>query len=233
MEAVLDRAMADAVALQGAGFHGVMVENFSDVPFFGGAVPPETVATMTTAANAIIAEVDVPVGINVLRNDARAALSIAAVTGARFIRVNVHTGSMYTDQGLLHGRAAETLRARAALEADIAILADVHVKHAVAPAGASLADSASDAWHRGLADGLVVSGAGTGSPTESDDVTEVKRAVSEASVLVGSGVTAETVATWLAACDGVIVGSSVMYDGRPGMGVDVERARRFVGAAAG
>ncbi|HNH39334.1 MAG TPA: BtpA/SgcQ family protein, partial [Microthrixaceae bacterium] len=38
-----------------------------------------------------------PVGINVLRNDARAALAIAAVTGASFIRVNVLSGVAATD----------------------------------------------------------------------------------------------------------------------------------------
>ena len=36
---------------------------------------------------------------NVLRNDAAAALSIAAVAGATFIRVNVHTGAVVADQG--------------------------------------------------------------------------------------------------------------------------------------
>ena len=50
-----------------------------------------------------------PVGVNVLSNDAASALAIAAATDARFIRVNVHTGSMNTDQGPIHGRAHETL----------------------------------------------------------------------------------------------------------------------------
>ncbi len=102
-----------------------------------------------------------PVGVNALRNDARAALAIAVATGAHFIRVNVHTGSMFTDQGLIEGAAADTLRVRAALDTRVAIMADVHVKHASPPAGADIADAASDAWHRGLADALIVSGIGT------------------------------------------------------------------------
>ena len=38
-----------------------------------------------------------PMGINVLRSDARSAMAIAAVAVANCIRVNVHTGGMLTD----------------------------------------------------------------------------------------------------------------------------------------
>ncbi|MCA1789526.1 MAG: BtpA/SgcQ family protein, partial [Thioalkalivibrio sp.] len=124
VEDVLDRAVADAAALAKAGFHGVIVENYMDAPFHPGTVPPVTVAAMTRAVSAVVDAVDVPVGVNVLRNDAAAALSIAAVTGAAFIRVNVHTGAMWTDQGLLTGLAHETLRLRRTLGTDVAIFAD-------------------------------------------------------------------------------------------------------------
>ena len=50
-------------------------------------------------------------GINVLRNDAESALAIAAVVSASCIRVNVHTGARVTDQGVIEGEAAATLRA--------------------------------------------------------------------------------------------------------------------------
>ena len=59
---------------------------------------------MTVAIEAVIAATSLPVGVNVLRNDAISALGVAAVTGARFIRVNVLTGLMYTDQGPIVGR---------------------------------------------------------------------------------------------------------------------------------
>ena len=54
------------------------------------------------AISAAIREVSkLPLGINVLRNDAFSALAIAAVTGADFIRVNVLSGVTATDQGLI------------------------------------------------------------------------------------------------------------------------------------
>lgn len=230
MGAVIERALADAEALVEAGFRGLMVENYADVPFFGGRVPAETITAMTTVAGLIVEDADVPVGVNVLRNDAYAALSIAAAVGARFIRVNVHTGSMFTDQGLIEGRAAETLRLRESLRADVAILADVHVKHAVPPAGAKIGASASDAWHRGLADGLIVSGVGTGSETDPSELEGVRVAVPEAPLFVGSGVRADTAGTYLRSADGLIVGSAVMRDGRAGAGVDPERAQAVMEA---
>jgi membrane complex biogenesis BtpA family protein len=106
-------ALADADALAEGGAGAIMVENFHDVPFYPEEVPPITVAALTALIGAMRRRHPrLPAGVNVLRNDARAAVSIAAVTGAAFVRVNVHAGSAVTDQGLLHGRAHETLRLR-------------------------------------------------------------------------------------------------------------------------
>lgn len=233
MDAVLEQAEKDAVALSNAGFDGVVVENYGDVPFFRGPVPPETVAGITAAVTAVRQATPLPVGVNVLRNDARAALGIAAATGARFVRINVHTGSMWTDQGLIEGEAADTLRARTALGSEIAILADVHVKHGTPPAGSRIEDAALDAWHRGLASALIVSGSGTGHETDVADLERVRTAVPNATVLVGSGTTRRTIREILALIDGAIVGSAVMVDGRAGAGVDPARAGDFVRAARG
>jgi len=145
---IVDRVLEDAWALHAAGLDALLLENFGDVPFYGQRVPAETVAAMAVLAREVRATVPLPLGINVLRNDAAAALAVAAVTGAAFIRVNVHVGVMLTDQGQLTGRAARTLRRRAALHAPVAILADVLVKHAVPPAGLSAADAARRAARR-------------------------------------------------------------------------------------
>jgi uncharacterized protein len=159
---LLERARADARALRAGGCHALIVENFGDAPFHKERVPAETIAALALA----LAEVrelagELPVGVNVLRNDARAALGLCAAAGADFLRVNVHTGAMLTDQGLVEGRAADTLRERARLCPRAALLADVHVKHAAVLGGETLEDAAADAWERGGADALIVSGRGT------------------------------------------------------------------------
>lgn len=232
LAAVVDAAVADASTLVAAGFDAVMVENFGDSPFHADQVPPATVAAMTRAVSAVVDAVSVPVGVNVLRNDAVAALAIAAATGARMVRVNVLSGTMYTDQGPIVGRAAEVARARARWCPDVAILADVFVKHAVPPPGLRLVDAARDLAERGGADALVVSGAGTGSPTDPVQV-EAVAAVAGCPVLVGSGATPETVADLLRLADGVIVGSALKVESDPTAPVDPGRARRFVLAATG
>jgi predicted TIM-barrel enzyme len=50
-------------------------------------------------------------------------------------------------------------------------------------------------------------------------------------VVVGSGVTAETVAETLGRCDAVIVGSNIMEGGTAAHPVDPARAKAFVRAA--
>jgi membrane complex biogenesis BtpA family protein len=230
MDAVLERAVADAKALVAAGFDAVLVENYNDVPFFPDRVPSETVAAIAVCVREVLRSVSVPVGVNVLRNDGLTALGIAAATGARFVRINVHTGVMAADQGLLIGRAHETVRARQALGADVLIFADVWVKHAAPFPGAELEQAAEDTFRRGLADALIVTGSGTGKKTDLAQVQLVRRAVPEAPILVGSGVTAKTVSEVLGVADGAIVGSAASWDGVGGRGVDPDRARQFVEA---
>ena len=230
LQTVIDRALADAFTLAETGFDALIVENFGDEPFFPDEVPKITVAAMTRAVAAVRDAVPLPVGVNVLRNDAMAALAVAASTGASFIRVNVLSGAMVTDQGLVHGRAAEVARERVAL-GDAAVWADIDVKHAVPLGVISLEDAASDTFHRGGADVLIVSGRATGQPTSTDDIARVHGAVPEAPVVVGSGVTVETVARILSVADGVITGTSLKRDGITTNPVDPERAAELVAAA--
>ncbi len=230
MDAIIEGALRDASALERAGMDGVVVENFGDVPFYPDRVPPESLAAVTVCVREVVRATGLPVGVNLLRNDAEGALSIAHAAGARFIRVNVHSGVAAADQGLLSGRAHVTVRLRAQLRAEIAILADVWVKHATPFPGSELEQAAEDTFRRGLADALIVTGSGTGKPTDLTRVSIVKNAVPEAAVLVGSGVTPETVSEALAVADGAIVGSVLLRDGIPGERVDPERAAALVRA---
>lgn len=230
LRAVAEAAVADARALADGGVDGIMIENFGDAPFFPDHVPPVTVACMTAVAVAVRGAVALPLGINVLRNDAGAALAVALACDGRFIRVNVHTGAMLTDQGWIGGRAHETVRLRASLHAPVAILADVMVKHAVPPAGMEIADAAQDTWHRGAADGLIVSGRATGAGTPLDRLRQVRSAVPAAPLFAGSGVDEDTAAATLDVADGIIIGSALQHGGRAGNPVDPARVRRFMNA---
>jgi membrane complex biogenesis BtpA family protein len=230
MQAVLDRARRDASVLHEGGVDALLVENYGDAPFHK-TVGAETVAAMTAAVLAVRGATDRPVGVNVLRSDAVSALAVAVATGARFIRVNVHTGGMFTDQGWIEGNAADTIRFRDRIASDVAVLADVQVKHALPVPGATIERDARDAVERGRADAVIVSGPATGEPSSLADVRAAAGAVPGTPVLVGSGVTVETVRETLATAAAVIVGSALERGGVAGAPVDIERVRRLVAAA--
>lgn len=233
MDRVVAGAVDDARTLADAGFPALMVENFGDAPFHADEVPPETIAAMTRAVGSVVTEVGLPTGVNVLRNDALAAVGVAAAVGAPFIRVNVLTGVMYTDQGPIVGRAAAVQRKRAALSPDLEVWADVLVKHATPPPGTDPTQAALDTVERGLADAVIVSGAGTGSEPDLARLAAVRKALPDGTrVVIGSGAGPENLSLLLEHADTVIVGSSLKPGGDPSQPVDPARARAFAEEAA-
>lgn len=233
LDAVVDRAVADARALAGGGFHACLVENFGDAPFSPGRVDAAAIAGMAVAVAEVRRAVSLPVGVNVLKNDAQGALAVAAATGAAFVRVNVHVGAVVADQGLIQGDAYTTLRYRRLLGTDTRLFVDVGGKHAVPLAPVELEQVARDAAERALADALVVSGPATGEPTAPGDVKRVRAVVPDRPVVVGSGVTPETIGPLLTLADGVIVGTWLKRDGRTANPIDPARVAALARAAGG
>ncbi len=230
LDAVVARAVEDAATLEEGGFDALLLENFGDVPFYPERVPPWTVAALTRCAVALRARSSLPIGVNVLRNDARAALAIACAAGLDFIRVNVHGHAAVTDQGLLEGRAHETVRLRAQLAPTVEIAADVRVKHARPLAPGSLTAEARDLTLRGLADVVIVSGEETGQPPRREALDEVRAAV-EVPVWIGSGLRPDNLAALLPACSGAIVGSCLHRAGDLAAPIDAGRVRALLEAA--
>jgi hypothetical protein len=210
----------------------LILENFGDIPFTRGPVGPETVAAMAVVARAVRERVRLPLGFNVLRNDPRAALALCAACGGSFIRVNVHTGAMVTDQGVIEGDAHGTLRLRARLCPEALILADVHVKHAVPLGAIPIEISALDTLERGLADALILSGTGTGQAADLAEIERVRQALPQARILIGSGITRDNVGKYLRHADGLIVGTSLKFGGRVASHVDPKRVTALARAIA-
>lgn len=231
----LAAAQADAEVLTGAGVDGLIVENFGDAPFAKERVPPVTVAAMTAIARELRRDHNVPLGINVLRNDAEAALSVAEVVNADFIRVNVHVGAVVADQGVIEGRARETLLLRKTLGSSVLLFADVRVKHARSLGAAGETDlvtEARDVHRRGLADALILSGVATGEPADPAGFRRVKEALPAVPLLVGSGLSPDNLGDLWPTVDGMIVGSSLKESGDPTQPVDPVRARELFAAAS-
>src|SRR5438067_5912862 len=148
IEQIVKLALADAKAYETGGAHAIFIENFGDVPFTKGCVSPETIAAMAVIGRALREASKIGIGFNVLRNDARAALALCAACGGSFIRVNVHSGAMLTDQGIIEGDAYHTLRYQRQVCPAAKIFADVHVKHAVPLGDWSLEEAGRDTLER-------------------------------------------------------------------------------------
>ncbi|MFP4100236.1 photosystem I biogenesis protein BtpA [Coleofasciculus sp.] len=230
LKAVIDRAEQEATALASGGVDGVIVENFFDAPFTKNQVDPAVVSAMTLIVGRLMNLVTLPVGINVLRNDAKSAIAIANCVQAQFIRVNVLTGVMATDQGLIEGQAYELLRYRRELGSDVQILADVLVKHGRPLGSPNLTTAVQETIERGLADGVILSGWATGSPPSLEDLELASAAANGTPVFIGSGANWENIPTLMQAADGVIVSSSLKRRGRIEQPIDPIRVSQFVEA---
>jgi membrane complex biogenesis BtpA family protein len=220
----------DLLALKKGGAHAVIIENFGDAPFAADSAGPAAVACLTSLACEARELFPGPLGINLLRNDGVGAMAVAAASGADFIRVNVLVGARLADQGILNGIAEKLLRFRKRIGAGhIRIFADVDVKHSAPMApGYTIEDEARDAWERGGADALILSGAGTGHGTDPDHLRRAHSAAPRAPLLIGSGTTLENLHEFLPEASGFIVGTALKRSGK----IDPARVHAFVRALA-
>jgi uncharacterized protein len=235
--ASLDRALRDAESLAKGGVDGVIVENFGDAPFHKGTrddpVPPDVVAGLAVVADRIRREFDLDVGINCLRNDGIAALGAAAVTGAKWVRINVLSGAYATDQGVIEGEAARVRAYKNQLQCDVTILADYLVKHAEPLTAVDPIAGARDLAERSGASALVLSGNRTGEAVDQGLLTGVRSAVGGFPVWIGSGLDLENAPDLWPRCDGAIVGTALKTGGSVLEPVDPARVRAMRDALAG
>jgi membrane complex biogenesis BtpA family protein len=230
LSVIIDRAEQEAVALISGGVNGIIIENFFDAPFPKSRVDPAVVSAMTAIVTRLMELVSVPIGINVLRNDSLSAMAIASCTGAAFIRVNVLSGVMATDQGLIEGCAHELLRYRRELGSDVKIMADVLVKHAQPLSANDLTHAVRETIERGLADAVILSGVATGDPPSLEDLKLAKAAAGSIPTFIGSGANFKNISSLMQFADGAIVSSSLKRQGKIENSIDPIRVSQFVEA---
>jgi uncharacterized protein len=205
MDELVAFALSEAGKLEAAGLDACIVENVGDVPLFRDHVPPATVSAMTVLVTEVRRATSMHVGVNILRNACREALSIAHVCGADFIRCNVVIGAYVTDQGIIEGCAAELTRLRRALGSEVLIFGDVHVKHAHPLFDVPIEYAAQDLAERGGVDAVIVSGPRSPIPPTWERLDSVRNAV-KLPVLIGSGIGIDNVKEFYERSDGVLIG---------------------------
>lgn len=205
------------------GVDALLLENHGDAPFAKDAVEPHVPAILGVFADRLHAAFKLPVGLNVLRNDARSAVAAALAGGGSFVRVNVLSGVTATDQGLIEGKADEVQGYKKRLGFDVAILADADVKFGTPLYRPSWPVLLKSLVQRALADAVIVTGEATGNAPETAKLRAARAAIPETALLCGSGVTADNAPDILPLCDGLIVGSAFKADGYVENPVDFER----------
>lgn len=211
-EKIISHAVSDALILEQAGVHAVIVENMGDTPFTAYLSTPQ-IAALSAAACAVRQKVKIPVGVDAAFNDAKASLSIAGMAGAAFIRVPVFVDTVVFSDGIIKPVARECIAFRKAMGLEhVKILADVQVKHAhMLLPHISIEQSAREAADNG-ADGIIVTGSSIGEETPLAMITRVKKTVN-LPVLAGSGVKASNINAQMEIADGAIIGSSLKEGG--------------------
>lgn len=228
VEGIVEKLRADVRCLLEAGVDSVMFCNEDDRPYVLTA-GLEQVAAMSRIV-AELAPRDRPFGVDFLW-DAKAAMAIAAATGAAFIR-EVLTGVYESDMGVWAPSAGELLRYRRQIGAqNVRVFFNI-VPEFASPLGTrTLAQKARSVVMSSLPDALLVSGLMAGVAPEPALLQEVKEAVGDAvPVLLNTGARADNIAQYLAVADGAIVGSSLKVNGHTWNPVDPERARAFMAA---
>ena len=225
---LLAAARRDRDILLEVGFDAISISNEGDRPYVSD-VPKETVALITWLVSELTRDIAVPFGCGVLI-DPRASLAVAQAVGAAFVRLSY--GVTAGPFGLLVEHPGEILRYKRTIGADdIAVLANLSPHFSTSLDQRPVAEIARTYWALTEAEAIQVHGAGAGVPPQLSDVVTVKEALPLVPVIVASGITAATVADALAVADGVIVGTSLKYEGQILNPIDPERARAFVNAA--
>lgn len=224
---ISQKAVSEAKTMEENGVDGLIIENFGDKLFFK-TVGQEVVSAMTFIAKDIKSSVNIPIGLCVLQSDAMAGVAIAKAIEADFIRIPYYTEVSIVDAGIMESIAANALRYRKYLESDVKFFADVHIKHSYPLMQRPIEYSAEDAYYRGLADAIVVTGRKTGGNTNPEDIKRVKNALPEIPLVVGSGVSEENIEDYFSYVDAIIVATSLNRDGKVEAEPDPSRVASFM-----
>lgn len=207
-EVAFENAKADLEVFQKAGFDAVIIENNYDIPHFENINPSVAVA-MSVLCYQLKQIATIPIGISVLWNDYKIALSIAKTIGADFIRIPVFVDTVETSYGVIKGNSRDVIGFRKSIDAEnILIYTDIHVKHAKLLSSNSLIESAKNAISEG-SDGLIITGKWTGEQPSIEDLKSVREFVGDFPIIAGSGVDNKNIKEIFSYANSCIISTSV------------------------
>lgn len=232
MAKIIRQAVDEAKLLVDAGFEAIIIENMHDAPYLRRQVGPEIVAAMTVVACEVRCAVKCPLGVQILAGANCAAIAVAHAADAQFIRAEGFVFASVADEGMFEeADAGPLLRYRKAIGAErIKVLADIKKKHSAhaITSDIDVGETAKAAQFFG-ADGVIITGIATGQAIRINDL-GTARVATTLPLIVGSGVTPDSVKDLYAYADALIVGSWYKKDGLWANPPDAKRAKELVRA---
>ena len=222
-EDIYKTGIQDAITLETAGFDAILIENFHDTPFPKYRIDDLKFLLFSSLVEKIISKVNVPCGVNILRNACVQALIIATINRGSFIRCNIYEGAYVTDQGIIESVAAEVQQKLKEIRSKVKILADVHVKHATPLGEFSLEEAANNAISRECASAIILSGRATGNLINFEKLKNFVQ-FTKIKPILGSGLTIKNLSNVFPYISGAIVGSSIKVD-KISSTIDIEKAK--------
>jgi membrane complex biogenesis BtpA family protein len=228
MDKIVASALADLTALQDGGIDAVMFCNEHDRPYTLKS-NHAVVASMGFVIGVLRQHIRIPFGVDILW-DPVAALSVAKATGGSFVR-EIFTGVYASDMGIWNTNAGEALRYRTYIHAeDIRVLYNINAEFAAPLAMRPIEDVAKSVVFSSLPDGICVSGPMTGHSVRKEQLESVRKVIQPVPVFINTGAKKENIAELIGSADGVIVGSSLKFDGNTWNPVDQSRVEAFMAA---
>jgi len=210
LKIALNNALEDLSAFNGVD--GIIIENNYDTPH-KEITESQTAAVMTFLGEKIKNKTNLPIGINVLWNDFKTALSIAKTIKGKFIRIPVFVDEIKTNYGIIKGNPKEVLKYQKKIKAeDVALFTDIQVKHAEILNKRPIEKAAREAIKSG-SDALIITGKWTGQAPDLKELAAVRKAVKNFPILIGSGADKKNIKELLKYANGVIVSTSLKKGG--------------------
>ncbi len=226
-DVALKNAIADLRAFESGGVDGVIFENNYDIPH-KTTVDAPIISSMTFLGQELRKATRLPLGISVLWNDYKTALSIAKILNLQFIRVPVFIDKVRTDYGIVNGDPKKVIDFRKSIGAEkVALFTDIHVKHATLLSRYDLITSAKMAI-KNKSDALIITGKWTGNAPNILEAEMLRKKIGSFPVLIGSGIDENNIKELFKFTNGAIVSTSLKKGAEKSGEINIKSCRQRV-----
>ncbi len=227
MEQALEKAVADATALDQGGADGCLIQTVDRVYPAEAEADYARVAAMAAITKAVddATGPEFQIGVQIMVNALKASIAVAKVCGGSFLRCAALVGATLNPSGIVKANPLDFLTYRAHIGAQpIKLIAEVDSVHFHWMGDKPVAEVARLASRMGA---HAVEVAHADEDTNARLVREIKQAMPQVPVILGGHTNHDNVARRLAEADGAFVGSCLEVDGW-GSRVDIERVQEYV-----